>query len=622
MFTDGATEVRQQAAAVASLPVPRRIGRILCDDGHLTPLALREALAEQARLDAPLGEILLAKGLISPDALLSALAQQCGWPVAQSPPAPQDNLLELLPATEWLALGAVPWSRSDDTLTVALSRPHDLEAVTAALPTSLTITPLLATPQMIEDRLHQLFGAALARRAETRVPEDYSCRTFDRWQGTRANMSLLLLSGLLIVLLDPLSAALLLIGWTILTLGAVSLLKSACTLAFLVPRKAPAPQPMPKNMPRISTMIALYKEPEVVPRLISHMRDIDYPAALLDVLFVLEEADTATRQAFEDARPLPHGFRVITVPEGHPKTKPRALNYALDFCRGEIIGIYDAEDMPEPAQLRQVARQFANTSPEVVCLQGVLDYFNPRENWLARCFTAEYAGWFRLVLPGMARLNLPLPLGGTTLFFRRDALEQLGGWDAHNVTEDADLGMRLARFGWRTDLLASHTLEEANCHLWPWIKQRSRWIKGYMVTYLVHMRAPLRLLRDLGLLRFVWFQVFFLATISQFLLAPLLWTFWLIPFGVHHPIEAATGAGLLTSLSWVFIGSEVLNMFSAALATKGPQHRHLWPWIPTMVFYFPLASVAAAKALYEMIFSPFYWDKTTHGISKVNPKEA
>ncbi len=231
---------------------------------------------------------------------------------------------------------------------------------------------------------------------------------------------------------------------------------------------------------------------------------------------MLEERDDVTRNTLAQTD-LPPWMKVIEVPyTSGLTTKPRALNYALDFCRGRIIGVWDAEDAPDPDQLETVARCFHAAPPEVACLQGILDYYNPRANWLSRCFTVEYATWWRIIMPGIARLGFVIPLGGTTLFFRREALEKVQGWDAHNVTEDADLGFRLARFGYRTELIPTVTYEEATCRPWAWIRQRSRWLKGFMVTYFVHMRRPHQLMADLGPRKFWGFQIFFLTAISQF----------------------------------------------------------------------------------------------------------
>jgi cellulose synthase/poly-beta-1,6-N-acetylglucosamine synthase-like glycosyltransferase len=302
------------------------------------------------------------------------------------------------------------------------------------------------------------------------------------------------------------------------------------------------------------------------------------------------------------------------VPAGRVKTKPRALNLALDHCRGAIIGIYDAEDAPEPDQIRKVVERFHRRGPDVACLQGVLDYYNPRTNWLSRCFTIEYATWFRLILPGIQRLGLAVPLGGTTLFFRRSVLEELGGWDAHNVTEDADLGIRLYRHGYRTELLDTVTGEEANCRVIPWIKQRSRWIKGYMMTWAVHMRAPGLLWRQLGGWRFAGFQIMFLGTILQFLLAPLMWSFWSIPMGLGHPLTGVLANSDIIAMSTAFILSEAVSITLGIVALRRSGHRISPLWVPTLQLYFPLAALAAYKGLWELLTRPFYWDKTNHGL--------
>jgi len=292
------------------------------------------------------------------------------------------------------------------------------------------------------------------------------------------------------------------------------------------------------------------------------------------------------------------------------------MNYALDFCEGDIIGIFDAEDAPDPDQITVVARHFQSAAPDVACLQGVLDYYNPRQNWLARCFTIEYATWFRIVLAGAARLGLPIPLGGTTVYLKRSALKQVGGWDAHNVTEDADLGIRLSRHGYRTILIPTVTREEANNRMIPWIKQRSRWLKGYIITYMVHMRRPFRLLRDLGLRKFLGFQFFFLTTILQFTLAPALWSFWLVCFGYGTPFLDAFPAEWIGGLVALFLLSELVSLAVGFVAVGRTRHEKLMQWVPMMIFYFPMGVFAVYKAWSELIFKPFYWDKTQHGLSE------
>ena len=377
------------------------------------------------------------------------------------------------------------------------------------------------------------------------------------------------------------------------------------------PPAAPA-QVVQTQLPVVSILVPLLREERVAGALLDRLGRLDYPDEQLDICLIVEERDRITRRCLEQT-PLPPRFRVIVVPHGPMRTKPRALNYALPLCRGEIVGIYDAEDAPDPDQIRKVVQHFFNASPRVACVQCVLDYYNATTNWLSRCFTIEYATWFRVVLPGFEGLGLPIPLGGTSVFLRRDVLEELGGWDAFNVTEDADLGMRLARFGYRTELVDSVTREEANCRAMPWVRQRSRWLKGYAMTYMVHMRRPLRLFRDLGLKRFAALQVLFLGTLLGFTLAPVVLSFWLMSFGLLHPAALHLSPGAIQMFQAGFLLAEVAAMAVALLAVSRRASQGLGPWILTMHVYFPLASLAVAKAAVELLFLPFYWDKTAHG---------
>lgn len=369
------------------------------------------------------------------------------------------------------------------------------------------------------------------------------------------------------------------------------------------------------KLPRVSVMVPLRHERRIASALIARLTRLTYPKALLDVVLVLEEDDTVTRQTLAGTN-LPHWIRVVEVPASDgPTTKPRALNYALDFCRGEVIGVWDAEDEPAVDQIEQVVQRFHAAPEEVVCLQGILDYYNPRANWMARCFAIEYATWWRLFLPGVARLGHVVPLGGTTLFFRRKKLIELGGWDAYNVTEDADLGVRLARAGYRTELIPTVTMEEANCHPWRWVRQRSRWLKGFAITWAVHMRRPVQLWRDLGTYKFLGLQAFFLSALSQFALAPVFWLFWMVPLGFTHPVTPLIGSAGVTGLCAIFIGAEIVSIAMNMIAVSARSRRHLLPWAPSMMFYFPLATIAFYKALYELLLKPFFWDKTEHGHS-------
>ncbi|MEM9707875.1 MAG: glycosyltransferase [Pseudomonadota bacterium] len=461
-----------------------------------------------------------------------------------------------------------------------------------------------------EKSLLELRRGALAKRAEHRTPASVSCRTFKGFR-LLGGGSLALIVFAAALVFAPVAVFLALTFWAGFWLLASTLLRVAAAHSSVAP-----PRTMPaladEDLPIISILIPLFREKNIVERLIRRLSTIDYPVDRLDLCLVVEKQDTITQETLKGIE-FPPSMRTIIVPPGNLQTKPRALNFAIDFTDGEIIGIYDAEDAPATDQLRRVAAQFAVADRRVACLQGRLDFYNSDRNWLARCFTIDYATWFHAILPGLDRLRLPLPLGGTTLFFRRDAIEALGGWDAHNVTEDADLGIRLTRRGWRTEIINTVTDEEANCRAWPWVKQRSRWIKGYALTWLVHMRAPRTLLADLGLWRFLGFQIIFLGALTQYALAPLLWSFWIAALGLAHPVTSAMAPLWAFGLVILFVAAELANATISVIACRRAGHWRKVPWVPFMLLYYPLGAIAAWKAFWEILRKPFFWDKTEHG---------
>lgn len=471
----------------------------------------------------------------------------------------------------------------------------------------------------IERRILALRAPTLAARAALRTPESVSCRN---WSGRRMAVALaaILTAIALVALAWPGVLIAALTVWAALTLISVTGLRLFAAVvearhARRVGQTWASQRPLRHpsgRQPSISLLVPLYDERDIAGRLVDRLARLDYPRDRLDVLLILEADDTRTQKALEDAD-LPNWMRIVEVPTGKVRTKPRAMNYALDFARGEIVGIYDAEDAPAADQLMKVADAFRSAGPDVACVQGVLDFYNARQSWLTRCFTIDYATWFRLVLPGMVRLGFVIPLGGTTVFFRRAALERLGRWDAHNVTEDADLGIRLARRGYRVAFINSVTEEEATASVPAWLRQRSRWIKGYAATWAVHMRDPLRLWGELGAMRFLGFQILFLGTLSQFVLAPFLWSFWLVLFGLPHPVTTIAPWSVILGLSAVFLVSEIATLAIAALSVATPKHRWLIKWVPVMHLYFPLAAIASWKGFAELITRPFFWDKTAHG---------
>ena len=607
--------------SVAGPHSARLLGRHLVDDGHISPSDLVYALDLQEKIEAQLGEILVSEGIIDPDTLLDTLAQQTNAQrIDIVKDAPHLNMAQALPAATCLEFQVIPWLWVGNVLLVATSQPSEFGALQRSQASSqVTMLPVIADPIGIRQEITRLYGYQLAQRAITCVPSSDSCRSWGKANFFRSKWTYVVGgTAIAATVYAPhwiLVAATL---WAALTLLLTVAIKGAGFIAQLLHKSPQLSTVLPLaqadfHLPRISMMVPLLHEKNIAGALIQRLEKLSYPKSLLEVLLVLEESDTITRKTLASTK-LPPWISVIEVPDaGGITTKPRAMNYALDFCRGSIIGVWDAEDAPETDQLEKVVMRFKDAPENVVCLQGMLDYYNPRQNWISRCFTIEYATWWRLVLPGIAKLGMVIPLGGTTLFFKRAALEKLGRWDAHNVTEDADLGVRLARRGYVTELIPTVTFEEANCRPWRWVRQRSRWLKGFMITYFVHMRHPIQLIRDLGFKRFMGLQMVFLATFSQFTLAPVLWSFWITFFGISHPVHEQLGDTATLALVMLFFTSEILNITMAMVAVSGPHHRHLMKWVITTPFYFTLGALAAYKAIYEMIVTPFYWDKTEHG---------
>lgn len=366
------------------------------------------------------------------------------------------------------------------------------------------------------------------------------------------------------------------------------------------------------KLPRYSVLVPLYREPEVVPHLLAALDAIDYPRERLDVQILVEPDDQATRAALA-AGALPPWLRITVAPEGLPRTKPRACNAGLAAADGDLLVIFDAEDRPEPDQLLKAAATYARLGPEVVCLQCRLDHYNSQQSLATRWATIDYLVWFRLVLPGLQRLGAPLPLGGTSNHFRMSALRELGGWDPFNVTEDCDLGLRIARRGWRTCMLASTTWEEAVATMPAWVRQRSRWIKGHLQTWMVHSRRGA--LRAFGLRGYLLMALGTAGLMATLLINPLAWAVVLLWLALgwsvvdaHDPWSLAglvVGAGLLLA-NLLLIGISIG-------ACIGLRRRDLLAAAVQVPFAWVLQSMAAWRAAWEFVVRPFHWEKTRHG---------
>ncbi len=368
------------------------------------------------------------------------------------------------------------------------------------------------------------------------------------------------------------------------------------------------------DLPTYTILIPLYREAEVLGRLVRGLQRLDYPGDKLDIQLLLEEDDEATIAAAR-AMDLPPHFRCVVVPQGQPKTKPRACNYGLQLSQADLLVIFDAEDRPDPDQLRKAAVAFRRVPSNVVCLQARLNYYNQRQNLLTRWFTGEYSTWFDLFLPGLTVSGAPVPLGGTSNHFRVPVLKELLGWDPFNVTEDCDLGVRLHAHGYRTAMLSATTWEEANPELLNWTRQRSRWVKGYLQTYLVHMRHPGRLFRSLGWAGFWGFQMTVGGSLVCFLLNPVYWLMTALWFLTHAGFISALFPPLIYGLGLLcaFVG----NFVFVYLAVVGCLQRGYYDLVKYAVLtplYWLLMSIGAYKAFFQLISRPHYWEKTQHGL--------
>lgn len=362
----------------------------------------------------------------------------------------------------------------------------------------------------------------------------------------------------------------------------------------------------PRQWPTYTILCPLYREANVAPDLVAAINALDYPKHALDVKLLVEGDDPDTILAALAVSGAPH-IEVVIIPAAAPRTKPKALNVGLARARGAFIVVYDAEDRPHPMQLRAALAAFEDGGPELACVQAPLEIDNAEQSWIARQFAAEYAIQFREVLPFLARLKLPLPLGGTSNHFRTETLRAAGGWDAWNVTEDADLGYRLARDGYTCGVIGPPTYEEAPVRFGGWRKQRTRWIKGHMQTWLVLMRNPWRSAREMGLGGFASMQLVLAGgVIAAFAHGPLAFIVLTAALSSYNlrPIDFALAIGGYCVAAFAALTACALsNTLSHARAAL------------TMPFYWPLSFLAAVAALFGLLLRPHAWAKTEHGVS-------
>jgi len=606
------------------------IGEILLTLGKLTAGQLSEALALARQWGTPLGTVLQSQGFVSSFHFHRALALQLGKHFVDMTKEPAtEALLRVADMAEYQRLVVMPWRVQDGKTWLVTSRPGPEVDEFGARRYGDQFEVAVTSKFDVLWTLQKHFGAEMTRAALSSLADaapEYSASTVITRRQVMAlgiGASAVLLGIFLFPTPTIIAINSIVAVFYLLTFGLRALLSwfGAARAAEYKITGAQVHALDDAELPHYTVLVPMYKEPEVLPILANALRKLNYPRSKLDIKLLLEEGDHETIEAAKKLQ-LESIFEIVRVPPSQPQTKPKACNYGLHFAQGEFITIFDAEDKPEPDQLKKVVLAFRKAPANVACIQARLNYYNRDENWLTRMFTLEYSTWFDLLLPGLEALRIPIPLGGTSNHFRTETLRRLLAWDPYNMTEDADLGVRMTQKGLTVQVVNATTYEEANTRLGNWIRQRSRWIKGYLQTYLVHMRHPRKLYRSLGHTGFWGFQFFIGGTVICCLLNPVLWFLfagWCV--GLVGGLDVYFPPWVVSfSLFNLLFGNAAMVYFFLLGAYKRGYYELLFHAL-TAPAYWALMSIAGYKGLWQLIHNPFYWEKTQHGISKQTAAE-
>jgi cellulose synthase/poly-beta-1,6-N-acetylglucosamine synthase-like glycosyltransferase len=368
-----------------------------------------------------------------------------------------------------------------------------------------------------------------------------------------------------------------------------------------------------KDLPYYSVIIPLYKESEVVSQIKKAMTAIDYPKDKVEYIITLEEYDDETIAAIDRAN-FPSNFRKLILPNVKPKTKPKALNVALRELKGKFLVIYDAEIIPDKDQLKKAYLAFLK-NPGIACFQTRLDHYNADQNIITGLFNSEFSFYYDLFLPGLQKFDFPIPLSGHSTHFRISAIKNIGGWDPYNVAEDCDIGIRLRRNGYRTGMLNSMSKEEATSDITSWIKQRTRWMKGFIQTSIVNLREPIKTKNELGGWKnFIGFLITVPGTVIVNAFNFIYWVLLLIWFITSSPLikESFPEPILIISFTSFILG----NLIFTYLNLIGSYSRDRFSIVKYTLLspiYWIVLSLATIRAMYQIILNPYSWEKTTHG---------
>jgi cellulose synthase/poly-beta-1,6-N-acetylglucosamine synthase-like glycosyltransferase len=589
----------------------------------------QDQLARAADIAAGKGmaasEVLFARGWLSRELYGEMLALEAGVAHARACPGEASPTMRLRPARSMITSEPLLVVADGEVKLALAASPGEVSNLLAAAKGDrrLLDRAILVPPAMLRkkhlDVCREAQSARAARALASGFPEYSAFGRVSRWQ-----LAAIVVAGMVFTcvwLAEPLAASII-AGALMTAFYLASVLLRAVLIWQLddvrqadwrLYRPAAA---APEDLPRYSIFVALYREAGQVQALVRALDALDWPKDRREVFLVCEEDDLETQEAIRLLQ-LPPGFHLVVCPDCRPRTKPKALNYALPLATGEFTVIYDAEDRPHRHQLREAHERFSQDGPQLACLQAPLAIHNWRDNWLTAMFAIEYETLFRGMLPALEGLGAPFPLGGTSNHFRTSILRKAGEWDPWNVTEDADLGVRLARLGHRCGTLVLPTMEEAPTHLGGWLRQRTRWLKGWIQTIFVHTRNPAALLRDLGWRKTMLFHLVLSAIVLSALshpvfLAALIAKLWRNAAG--NPPDAAQSAMLAVAVFNLAAGYTTYGFLAHEIARRNG--RRILPLLCTLPLYWLLISAAGWRAAWQFVFDPFHWEKTEHGLAK------
>ncbi len=605
---------------------PKKIGEHLIEKGQVKEKDILEALERQLKTKAKLGEILLADGKLSAFKFYKELADLKKLPfIDLDKYSINFELLEEEFQNEYIERQYIPFDQADGRLMIATSdvdEKKDEYLREKYGDCDIFITSPYDILWTLQKRFSQKDSLEASEMVSKNMPNFSSKKSF--FSGLSGVISLIAL-GLFIFLLQykiffyGFIFAVNLFFLSVIFSKFYFLYKGYNFEKIYTENEENEFRSYKKNtdfFPLYSILVPLFREKEgTINQLIKGIKKLDYPQEKLDVKLIVEIDDTETIDIIKSLKPTAN-FQIIRVPHSLPKTKPKACNYALKYCKGEFVTIYDAEDQPDANQLKKALMHFEKGDSKLASIQARLNFYNKDENLLSSLFSIEYATWFEYLLYGLRTLGLPIPLGGTSNHFPKNTLKALYAWDAYNVTEDADLGVRIAVSGMRTELINSTTYEEAPISINNWIKQRTRWLKGHLQTFLVNIKNYKILQKNIGYKG--------IAGLFYFIAAPF-FVYLLIPFTILTSLISLSFSDGLPELLLnfclfnLYFGLAFHFFLSIFIVIKNKWWGDLLSCL-YFPFYWALHCIASYFAIIELVRKPHHWNKTEHGLSSLTPE--